>query len=154
MVFQLSPLTPALLARLPDVLERLRTMLQALPAMAPVAPDAVIAVEVRDPEFLTPAFVEVLQSGGATYCLGLHAKLPPIADQLPLLRKLWPAPLVCRWNLHRSHGAFGYEDARDLYAPFDTMVDPDPETREALTKVALATAAAGLNAYMSHPGRS
>ena len=149
MVFQLSPLTPALLARLPDVLERLRTMLQALPALAPVAPDAVIAVEVRDPAFLTPAFVEVLQSGGATYCLGLHAKLPPIADQLPLLRKLWPAPLVCRWNLHRSHGAFGYEDARDLYAPFDTTVDPDPETRQALTKVALATAAAGLNAYIT-----
>ena len=27
--------------------------------------------------------------------------------------------------------------------------DPDPETREALTKVALATAAAGLNAYIT-----
>lgn len=149
MVFQLSPLTPALLARLPEVLERLRVMLQALPALAPVAPDAAIAVEVRDPEFLTPEFVEVLRSGGATYCLGLHPKLPAIREQLPLLRKLWPAPLVCRWNLHRSHGAFGYEEARDMYAPFDKTVDADPETREALTKVAVATAAAGLNAYIT-----
>lgn len=149
MVFQLSPLTPALLARLPEVLERLRTMLLALPKLAPVAPDAVIAVEVRDPEFLTPEFVDVLRSGGATYCLGLHAKLPAIADQLPLLRKLWPAPLVCRWNLHRSHGAFGYEDARDLYAPFDKTVDADPDTRQTLAKVAFATAAAGMQAYIT-----
>ena len=149
MVFQLSPLTPALLARLPEVLERLRVLLQALPALAPMAPDAVIAVEVRDPEFLTPEFVDVLRSGGATYCLGLHPKLPAIAEQLPLLRKLWPMPLVCRWNLHRSHGAFGYEDAQNGYAPFNKTVNPDPETRETLAKVALATAAAGLNAYIT-----
>lgn len=149
LVFQLSPLTPGLLARLPEVLERLAAMLHALPDLAPVAPDGVIAVEVRDPEFLTPAFAEVLRSGRATYCLGLHAKMPPIAEQLPLLRSLWPAPLVCRWNLHRSHGAFGYEDARDLYAPFDQTVDPDPETRQTLARVVVGTAAAGQNTYVT-----
>lgn len=149
MVFQLSPLTPGLLARLPEVLARLQTMLEALPTLAPQAPDAVIAVEVRDPEFLSPAFAQVLRAGRATYCLGLHAKMPPIAEQLPMLRSLWPAPLVCRWNLHRSHGAYGYEDARDLYEPFDQTVDPDPETRQTLARVALATAAAGFNSYVT-----
>ena len=38
------------------------------------APDAVVAVEVRDPLWLTPEFVAVLRDCGATYCLRLHAK--------------------------------------------------------------------------------
>lgn len=149
LVFQLSPLPGPMLARMPDVLERLRTMLRALPALAPVAPDGVVAVEVRNPDFLIPEFVDVLRDAGATYCLGLHPKLPPIDDQLPLLRALWPGPLVCRWNLNRLHGAFGYEDARELYLPFDKVVDPDPETRAALARVIVGTTRAGHHAYVT-----
>ncbi|MDP9901738.1 DUF72 domain-containing protein [Variovorax ginsengisoli] len=149
LVFQLSPLPVPMLARLPEVLERLRTLLCALPALAPTAPDAVTAVEVRNPEFLTPAFVDVLREAGATYCLGLHPKLPPIEAQLPLLRALWPGPLVCRWNLNRLHGAYGYEDARALYLPFDQVVDPDPDTRAVLARVIDATTRAGQHAYVT-----
>lgn len=149
LVFQLSPLPGALLARLPEVLQRLRTMLAALPSLRDAAPDGVIAVEVRNPEFLTPAFAEVLREAGATYCLGLHPKLPPIADQLPLLRALWPGPLVCRWNLNRRHGAYGYEEAKALYEPFDKLVDPDSATREALARVIAGTTGAGHNAYVT-----
>ena len=149
LVFQLSPLTPLLLGQLPQVLERLRLMLSALPALHPVAPDGVIAVEVRDPEFIGPDLVDVLRASGAVYCLGLHAKMPSIQDQLPMLRKLWPAPMVCRWNLNPIHGAFGYEDARVLYSPYDTTVDEDFDTRQALARVALATARAGLPAYIT-----
>ena len=149
LVFQLSPLTPLLLGQLPQVLERLRLMLSALPALHPVAPDGVVAVEVRDPEFIGPDLVDVLRASGAVYCLGLHAKMPSIQDQLPMLRKLWPAPMVCRWNLNPIHGAFGYEDARVLYSPYDTTVDEDFDTRQALARVALATARVGLPAYIT-----
>ena len=55
------------------------------------------------------------------YRLCLHAQKPPIEEQLPLLRTLWPGPLVCRWNLHRHHGAYGYESAKVQYAPFDCL---------------------------------
>jgi uncharacterized protein YecE (DUF72 family) len=140
LVFQLGPLPPALLAELPAVLARLTTMLQAL---RPAASDAVIAVQVRDPEFLTPDFATVLRAAGATYCLGLHAKMPTIEEQLPMLRALWPGPLVCRWNLHRRHGPFGYEAAQRLYEPYERIADADPDTRRTLAKVALATCAAG-----------
>jgi uncharacterized protein YecE (DUF72 family) len=149
LVFQLSPLSPELLARMPEVLERLRTMLKALPALRPTAPDGVIAVEVRDPQFLTPDFVAVLREAGATYCLGLHPKLPPIEDQLPLLRALWPGPLVCRWNLNRLHGPFGYEDAQKRYGDFDQIIDPDPHTRGVLAKVIRGTTAAGHQAFVT-----
>lgn len=148
LVFQISPVPAALLADFDGLLQRLRTLLQALPPLRPTAPDGVVAVEVRDAAWLTPAFVQVLREAGATYCLGLHPRLPPIAEQLPLLRKLWPGPLVCRWNLHRRHGAYGYEGAKGLYEPFDQMVDPDPETRAFLARVAGATATAGHPAYV------
>ncbi len=149
LVFQLSPLSPSLRARMPEVLARLEAMLQALPSLKAVAPQATIAVEVRDPEFLVPEFAEILRAAGATYCLGLHAKMPPLADQLPMLRALWPGPLVCRWNLHPRHGAFGHQDANTRYSPFDKIVDADPDTHAELARVIRATAAAGQPVYVT-----
>ncbi len=149
LVFQLSPLPGGLLSRLPDVLQRLDALLQALPPLRPTAPDGVVAVEVRDPAFVCPAFAAVLRAAGATYCLGLHAKMPPVADQLPLLRALWPGPMVCRWNLNILHGAYGYKDAQDRYTPYNQLVDIDHATREVLTKVIRATAAAGHNVLVT-----
>jgi uncharacterized protein YecE (DUF72 family) len=152
LVFQLSPLSPALRSRMPEQIQRLGAMLAALPPLATLreqAPDLVIAVEVRDAAWLVPAFVEVLRAAGATYCLGLHARMPPIDEQLPLLRALWPGPLVCRWSLHRDHGAHGYEEAKALYEPFDQLVDPDPATRAVLARVARATSAAGHAVYIT-----
>jgi uncharacterized protein YecE (DUF72 family) len=95
LVFQLSPIPSQLLADQPALLTRIGEMLEALPGLKQVAPDAVIAVEVRDPQLLCPAFADMLRSVGATFCMGLHAKMPPIEDQLPMLRALWPGPLVC-----------------------------------------------------------
>lgn len=149
LVFQLSPLPASWLARLPELLDRLATLLAALPALQPTAPDAVVAVEVRNPELLTPDLARVLKAAGATYCLGLHAKMPPIEQQVPLLRALWPGPLVCRWSLHRKHGAYGYETAKGLYEPFRELVDPDPETRETLARVMAGTVKGGHNAYVT-----
>ncbi len=153
LVFQLSPMPALMLARPVVVLQKLHTLLQALPDICSLFPEAVIAVELRDPLFLSsnlaPQLITTLREGRATFCLGLHAKMPPIADQLPILRALWPGPLVCRWNLHRKHGAFGYEAAKRLYGAFDGIVDADPETRHMLAKVINGTTAAGYPAYVT-----
>ncbi len=139
LVFEISPLPRHLLANMPALLQRLAAMLQALPSLKAHAPDAVVAIEVRDPEWLIPEFTTVLRAAGATYCLGLHAKTPPFEGQLPVLRALWPGPLVCRWNLHRMHGAYGYEHAAKRYLPYNRLVDEDPETRATLARVINAT---------------
>lgn len=149
LVFQLSPIPPLMLQELPGLMHRLETMLRALPALRPQAPQGVIAVEVRNPEFLTPAFADLLRRCGATYCLGLHAKMPGIDAQLPMLRALWPGPLVCRWNLNPLHGAFGYEDAKKRYGNFDRILDADPDTRHALARVIVGTTRAGQPAYVT-----
>ncbi|WP_235992261.1 DUF72 domain-containing protein [Cellvibrio polysaccharolyticus] len=149
LVFQISPLPGQLLMRMPEMINRLHRLLKAIPDLRSIAPDGVVAVEVRDPQWLVPQFVQALRDAGATYCMGLHPKMPPIAEQLPILRALWPGPLVCRWNLNALHGAYGYEEARDLYLPFNRMVDPDLETRSALVRVIAGTAGAGQNVYVT-----
>lgn len=149
LVFQISPLPAAWLTRMPEMIDRLHRLLRAIPALQPKAPDGVVAVEVRDPQWLTPHFVQALRDTGATYCMGLHAKMPRITEQLSILRALWPGPLVCRWNLNPLHGAYGYEEARDLYSPFDKMVDPDVETRNELVRVIAGTAGAGQNVFVT-----
>lgn len=149
LVFQISPLPIPWLGRLPGLIDRLHTLLRAIPNLKPIAPGAALAVEVRDRQWLTPQFTQALRDTGATYCMGLHAKMPPIAEQLPILRALWPGPLVCRWNLNPLHGAYGYEDAQRQYEPYNRMVDPDPDTRAALARVIAGTAGAGQNVYVT-----
>jgi hypothetical protein len=75
--------------------------------------------------------------------------MPLIQEQLPMLRALWPSPLVCRWNLSPMHGPYGYDNAEKRYAPFDKIVDPDPETRDALARVIAGTTGAGQNAFVT-----
>lgn len=153
LVFQLSPMPRHLLHNLPLVLPRLRKLLLAQPALAPTAPDGVLAVEVRDPEWLDEPFVHelaaVLREAGATWCLCLHAKMPRLEKQLPLLRALWPGPMVCRWNLNPLHGAYGYEDAQREYSPYDRIHDVDDETRALLVRTIAGVTGAGQNAYVT-----
>lgn len=149
LVFQISPLPTAWLGQMPKLIGRLHTLLKSIPNLKSSAPDGVVAVEVRDPQWLTPQFVAALRDTGATYCMGLHAKMPRITEQLPILRALWPGPLVCRWNLNPLHGAYGYEDAQALYSPYDKIIDPDPETRAALVRVIAGTANAGQNVFVT-----
>lgn len=149
LVFQISPLPYAWLQDISLVIERLHRLLCSIPDLKNKAPDSVVAVEVRDPQWLTREFVDALRDTRATYCMGLHAKMPRIAEQLPILRALWPGPLVCRWNLNPLHGAYGYEDAEQQYEPYDRIQDPDIETRHALARVIAGTVGAGQNAYVT-----
>ncbi|WP_313076497.1 DUF72 domain-containing protein [Melaminivora sp.] len=153
LVFQLSPLPWALIDRLPEVLERLRALLATQPPLRPAAPDGVLAVEVRDAAWLAPEhlehFADVLKSTGATYCLGLHARMPPLAEQLPLLRRLWPGPLVARWNLNPVHGARGYDEAEHAYAPYDRIHDPAPEQHALLARTLAGVCGHGQNAFVT-----
>jgi uncharacterized protein YecE (DUF72 family) len=145
LVFQISPLPAVRLARMAEQWDRLHAMLRALPRL----PHGVVAVEVRDGAWLTPEFVALLRDTGARYCLGLHPKLPPLAEQLPLLRALWPGPLVVRWNLNRLHGAFGYETAEKKYGEFNALMDPDLQTRGELARIIRGTAGAGEDVFVT-----
>ncbi|ROO32879.1 DUF72 domain-containing protein [Salinisphaera japonica] len=149
LVFQFSPLMRDAIAQIDATIDRLHAMLTAVARVREHVPDSVLAVEVRDREWLGPRFIAALADVGATYCLGLHPRLPPIDEQLPILRRLWPGPFVCRWNLNMKHGVHGYERARADYAPFDKLVDADETTREQIARVAAGTARAGQPVFVT-----
>lgn len=143
LVFQVSPL-PAALLDPRALLPRLEALWpQVLPAL-PVGAHA--ALELRDPGLLTPALAAHLKAHGVRFVLGLHDRMPPLDEQLPMLRALWPGDLVCRWNLQRGQR---YADARDAWAPFDRLAAPDPATRQALARVARATLDAGHRVFVT-----
>lgn len=144
MVFQLSPL-PARWLRAPDeLLQRLEALWQAvLPALPP---GALAALELRDATLLGPTLAASLKAHGVRFCLGLHDRMPPVEDQLPMLRAGWPGDLVCRWNLQRGQR---YAQARDAWAPFNRLQAPDLPTRATLARVARATLEAGHQVFIT-----
>ncbi len=139
LVFQFSPLPRDWLSRPVEWIDRLATFLSKLPPGLPYA------VELRDAELLTPRLMRMLAEHRVGYCLGLHARMPPLERQLRALDALHAAagstgPLVARWSLHAG---LGYVAAKARYAPFNRLVDPDPATREALAARAAEVLADG-----------
>lgn len=149
LVFQLSPLPWDWLRKSGALLQTLAQMLAAVQAELTAHPQVIVAVEVRDPELLTPALAQVLKAHGATYCLGLHGKMPPLQDQLPLLRALWPGPLVCRWSLNRIFGAYGYPDAQKKHDPFNEIRSEDLPTRALLARTIAGITGTGQAAFVT-----
>ena len=149
LVFQLSPLPWGWLSRPTLLLERLDQMLAAVRLALAGHPSVIVAVEVRDPELLIAPLTDTLKAHGATFCLGLHGKMPPIEQQLPMLRALWPGPLVCRWNLNRIFGAYGYPDAQKKHEPFNEIRSEDPHTRAVLARTIKGITGAGQPAYVT-----
>lgn len=142
LVFQLSPLSGPWLADPRSLLSALDRLFDALPRPE----DGLLAVEFRDAGVLTPELAALLKAQGVRYCLGLHDRMPPLEQQLPMLRATWPGPLVCRWNLQRG---LRYTQAKGLFEPFDKLLAPDPATRGALARLLAATVGAGQPAYVT-----
>ncbi|MFO1080708.1 MAG: DUF72 domain-containing protein [Reyranellaceae bacterium] len=148
LVFQVSPLPSKMLREPASLIEHLQAFLAALPS-AIGGHRPLYAVEVRNPELVTPRLVKMLGGAGARYCVGLHARMPPAERQAQAVRALQaisPGPLVVRWNLHRG---FLYEAARQRYEPFDRLVDQDPETRTVLARLAADTVRAGQKVWIT-----
>nr|WP_086063006.1 DUF72 domain-containing protein [Bordetella genomosp. 8] len=149
LVFQLSPLPLGWLSRRAALFEKLGRMLAAVQEALSAHAVVIVAVEVRDPELLGQALVDTLKAHGATFCLGLHGKMPPIEAQLPMLRALWPGPLVCRWNLNRIFGPYGYADAQKKHDPFNALPSEDIPTRTVLARTIRGITGAGQPAYVT-----
>ena len=156
LLFQISPLPTQRVVQLDQTLSKLELLARAVQALLAEMPQdtrPIVAFEVRDADFLRPdvmpRFAHILRSTGATYCLGLHAKMPRIDQQLPLLRALWPGPLVCRWNVNPIFGPYGYADAEKLLAPFDRIQHPDETTRSALARTIHGICGRGQPAYIT-----
>jgi uncharacterized protein YecE (DUF72 family) len=128
-----SGLTPGQFA------ERLDAFFTALPRDLPYA------VEVRNEEFVTPAYFAVLRAHGVTHVLNNWTRMPTIGEQLDLPGVLTGSCLVARALLRIGRT---YEQAVDAFTPYDRIREPNPGLRRDLVRVARTAVGTRLPAYI------
>lgn len=134
LVFQFTPLGRSFTKDPARFVAQLHAFLDALPR------GPWYAVELRDPELLDDDYVAALEATGATHCLNVHGRMPPVAEQAERAARVLGERVAVRWMLHSG---FEYEEAKDRYAPFDRLVDEDPASREQIAAVSLKKARNG-----------
>lgn len=142
LVFQFPPLGPRFTRSPARFADALAEFLLALPAPSG---SAFYAVEVRDPELLTDDYLAALCAGRATHCIAIHARMPSAVEQSRYWRESGRTPLVIRWSLHSG---LKYEEAKERYAPFNALVDEDPEGRTQVAQLVKQAADEGQDAYV------
>lgn len=144
LVFQFPPQGKRVTANPDPFINQLYRFLRDLP------PGIVYAVEVRDPELLTPRFFKCLETTKVNFCVASHARMPTPASQIALMQAHLPphaqSDFICRWSLHAG---FRYEDAKSRYFPFNRIVDEDVESRKAIAAAVVAAAIAGRRSFVS-----
>ena len=139
LLFQFPPMRLADARAAREFLAALQNFLQALPR------GPLYAVEVRNHSLVGPELGELLAETGVAPCLTVHPTMPDVETQSRELALDPSRPLVMRWMLRGNHR---YDEAKDLYAPFDCIVEPDDASRDALARLACAAVGAGLGAWV------
>lgn len=143
LVFQLAP--DARRGQDPDgFLRRLRAFLEGQPR------GVLLAVELRDPALLRPAYREALRATGAVHCFSVQAPMPSIEDQWAAAGEL-ERPFVARWLLRPP---LRYAEAVAAFSPFDQLRAPDPANRRRLARRVAAAHRAGQPAFVSVANRA
>ena len=98
------------------------------------------AVELRDERLFGSAYAAALADTGVCHCVNVHPRMPSPARQREVVPAAAGAPLVVRWMLGAG---LRYEAARQRYAPFDRVIDPDRNARRELAALCADTLRAG-----------
>ena len=147
-LFQFPPLGPPYARTALRFADHLARFLEALPALPVDAQGRGprYAVEIRNREFLGPAYATALGARGVVHCLNVHPRMPSLAAQARQILdghavagiSTRPPLTVVRWMLHPARE---YATAREEFAPFDRLAAPDVDSRSAVAaEVAAALA--------------
>lgn len=122
-----------------DFAARLDRFFARLPREAPYA------VEVRNAEFLTPAYFAVLREHDVAHVFNSWTRMPSIGIQLELPGSV-PAGFIVSRVLLRP-GRY-YAEAVDAFAPYDEVKDPNPELRGDIVKLVRTAEQLRIPAYI------
>jgi uncharacterized protein YecE (DUF72 family) len=103
------------------------------------------AVEVRNPEFLAPAYFAVLREHDVAHVFNSWTRMPSMGRQLDLPGSLPAGFIVARALLRPGRW---YEDAVEAFAPYDRIRDPNPELRGDLVRLVEAARTLRIPAYL------
>jgi uncharacterized protein YecE (DUF72 family) len=138
-ILQMPP-APRELAPTPSAFaEKLDRFLSELPKSARYA------VELRDPELVTPEYVRALSARGASHVYNYVTAMPMPEEQEKAV-PLETAPFaVVRLLLAPSTR---YNDRREEFSPFDKLVAPDTEMRRQVVTLARRGASLGRDVFV------
>lgn len=103
------------------------------------------AVELRNREYLTPAYLAVLRQHDVGHVFNSWTRMPSIGEQLDLPDSVTAPFIVSRALLRPGRG---YQAAVDAFAPFDRIREPDPEVRADLVRLIEVAERLRLPAYL------
>jgi uncharacterized protein YecE (DUF72 family) len=119
--------------------ERLDGFFSRLPRELPYA------VEVRNEEFLTPAYFAVLREHDVAHVFNSWTRMPRIGAQLDL-PGAFTAPFIVARALLRPGRS--YDEAVDAFSPYDRVLDADGGVRADLVRLAQLAIATNVPAYI------
>ena len=90
-------------------------------------------VEIRNREFLRPEYFEVLHRHRVTHVFNSWAAMPPVEEQLAIKGSLTADFFASRFLLRPGRK---YEEAVQSFSPYESVQDPYPEGRAAISKLA------------------
>jgi uncharacterized protein YecE (DUF72 family) len=90
------------------------------------------AVELRNAEYLDPAYFHCLSEHGAAHVFNSWTKMPPLTEQLAIDEAFTADFTVCRPLLRPGRS---YEQAVDRFQPYERIQEVYPEGRAALSQL-------------------
>ena len=91
------------------------------------------AVEIRNAEFLQPAYFAALASHNTAHVFNAWTRMPTLAEQVAVSETFTADFSVVRALLRKGRG---YEQAVKLFEPYRETQEPDELTRAALAEIA------------------
>ena len=127
LIFEFGTFARSTFPTVDDFLGRLDPFLAALPA------GFRYAVEVRNPEYLTPGYFALLASHQAAHVFNAWTRMPELGDQAERPGAFTAEFTVVRALLRRGRS---YEEAVRAFEPYRSVQDPNPAARDALARIA------------------
>jgi uncharacterized protein YecE (DUF72 family) len=91
------------------------------------------AVEIRNPEYLVPSYLEMLSSRNVAHVFNAWTRMPTLDDQIQLSTAFTADFTVVRALLRKGRS---YEQAVKEFEPYELTQEPNEETREAIRQIA------------------
>jgi uncharacterized protein YecE (DUF72 family) len=127
LIFEFGTFNKSTFPTPPDFMARLDPFLAALPA------GYRYSVEIRNPEYLSPAYFDLLASRNVAHVLNAWTRMPSLADQVQLPGVFTADFTVMRALLAKGRG---YEQAVKSFEPYQLVREPNQAAREAMGRIA------------------
>jgi uncharacterized protein YecE (DUF72 family) len=126
-IFEFGTFAKAIFATPADFMARLEPFLAALPA----GPS--YSIEIRNPEYLSPAYFDLLARHKVAHVFNAWTRAPALSDQIQL-----PGAFTADFTVVRALLTKGltYEKAVEAFEPYKLVQEPNEAARDAMWRIA------------------